>query len=84
MSEPLSPSERSMRARLAAHIGHSKLDPKERTRAGRKKFNERFLDQVDPDRALPRAERERRAEHARKAYFTALAFKSARARRHAK
>jgi hypothetical protein len=37
--------------------------------------------QVDPDGILPEAERQRRAECARKAYYTALAAKSARARR---
>jgi hypothetical protein len=42
---------------------------------------DRFYDQVDPDRSLPAAERERRAEHARKAYFQRLAAKSAKARR---
>jgi hypothetical protein len=41
----------------------------------------RFIDQVDPDRTLPEAERLRRAEHARSAYFTGLALKSAQARR---
>jgi hypothetical protein len=41
----------------------------------------RFERQVDPDGTLPEAERLRRAEAARKAYFTGLAFKSAKARR---
>ena len=36
---------------------------------------------VDPEGVLPEAERIRRAEHARKAYFTRLALKSAQARR---
>jgi hypothetical protein len=40
----------------------------------------RFLDEVDPQRLLPEAERLRRATSARKAYFTALAYRSARAR----
>jgi hypothetical protein len=43
-----------------------------------------FYDQVDPDRVLPDAERERRATQARKAYFAGLAFKSAKARRQRK
>ena len=46
-------------------------------------FEKRFLDQVDPDRALPEAERLRRAAAARKLYFADLAFRSARARRKA-
>jgi len=81
MSTPLSPSERSMRARMAAHVSHSRHDPKERTRTAREEFEKRFLDEVDPDRALPEAERNRRAQHARKAYFTRLALRSAQARR---
>ncbi len=81
MPDSLTPAERSMRARLAAHVSHSRHDPKERTRAARDKFEERFLDEVDPDRTLPEAERLRRAGHARKAYFTRLALKSAQARR---
>jgi hypothetical protein len=81
MSHPLTPAERSMRARMAAHVSHSRHDPKERTRAARDKFEQRFLDEVDPERVLPQAERERRALQARKAYFTGLSLKSARARR---
>jgi hypothetical protein len=81
MSNPLTPAERTMRARMAAHISHSRHDPKERTRAARDKFEQRFIDEVDPKRELPEAERERRANHARKAYFTRLALKSAQSRR---
>jgi hypothetical protein len=44
-------------------------------------MDNRFLDEVDPDRILPEAERKRRADHARKAYFTRLALKSAAARK---
>lgn len=70
-----------MRARLAAHTLHSQYDSRDLTANARAKFLERFVDQVDPDRTLPEAERLRRAESARKAYFTQLAYKSARARR---
>jgi hypothetical protein len=42
---------------------------------------DRFERQVDPDGELPPAERARRAGHARKAYFTRLALRSAQARR---
>jgi hypothetical protein len=42
---------------------------------------ERFYDEVDPERVLPEAERELRAQSARKAYFSRLAMKSAKARR---
>jgi len=81
MSNPLTPSERSQRARIAAHVSHSRHDPKERTQPARDKFDERFANEVDPDRVLPEAERARRAHHARKAYFARLAFKSALARK---
>jgi hypothetical protein len=45
---------------------------------------ERFEREVDPENRLPEVERARRAEAARRAYFTELALKSARARRHRK
>lgn len=77
----LTPAERSLRARLAAHTLHSQVDPTEHTAPARAAFLARFEDQVDPDRVLPEFERRRRAEHAKKAYFARLALKSAQARR---
>jgi hypothetical protein len=71
----------TLRARLGAHALHAKYDSRELTAKGRAKFDLRFLDEVDPDRQLPEAERLRRAEHAKRAYFTRLALKSAKARR---
>lgn len=41
----------------------------------------KFEKEVDPDGSLPPAERAKRAEHARKAYFKRLALKSAQTRR---
>ncbi len=79
--ESLTPSERVMRARMAAYMLHARYDPRETTKAARRAFNQRFLDQVDPDGRLPEAERRRRAEAARRAYFTRLAYLSARKRR---
>ena len=81
MPEPLTPAERSLRARLAAHTLHSKVDPTEHTAPARAAFLERFEREVDPDGKLDPKERARRAEHARKAYFARLALKSAKARR---
>lgn len=52
-----------------------------RTEPGRRAFDQRFLDQVDPERVLDPAERARRADFARRAYFQRLALKSAQARR---
>jgi hypothetical protein len=79
--ESLTPSERVMRARMAAYMLHARYDPRETTKAARVAFNQRFLDQVDPDRRLPDHERHRRADAARRAYFTRLAYLSARKRR---
>jgi hypothetical protein len=79
--ESLTPSERVMRARMAAYMLHARYDPRETTKPARRAFNQRFLDQVDPDRRLPERERHRRAESARRAYFTRLAYLSARSRR---
>lgn len=80
----LTPAERTMRARLAAHTLHAMVDSREHTEPARQAFMERFEDQVDPDRVLSLAERRRRAEQAKKAYFTRLALKSVQARRKAR
>lgn len=71
-----------MRARLAAHSSWANTaDPAARTAPARKAALDRFEREVDPDGTLPPADRARRAEHARKAYFTRLALASAKARR---
>ena len=73
--------ERSMRARVAAYSLHAQSDSRELTASARKAFLDRFERAVDPKGVLSPAERARRAGAARKAYFTNLALKSARARR---
>ena len=80
-SSGLSPTQRSMRARLAAHAMHARHDSRQVTANARKAFVERFESQVDPDGVLPAAERRRRAEHAMRAHMSRLALRSARARR---
>jgi hypothetical protein len=77
----LNSNERVLRARLAAHTKWANTDPVEGTAAARAAFLDRFELAVDPDGVLPIAERQRRASHARKAYFARLALKSAQARR---
>jgi len=78
----LTPSERSQRSRMAAHASWANTpDVLARTKAGRDGFLGRFADQVDPERKLSEAERQRRAESAKKAYMAGLALKSAKARR---
>ena len=81
---PLTPKERTLRARLAAHTLHSRVDPTEHTAPARKAFLDSFEKQVDPDGTLDPKERARRAEHARKAHMARLALKSAQARRRAR
>jgi len=76
---PLTPSERSLRARAAAHALHAtgKTNTGPATRAALARFEA----EVDPEGTLSPEERTRRAEHARKSYMTLLALKSAKARR---
>jgi hypothetical protein len=76
----LSPAERTLRAKLAAHTKWATHDPVEGTAAARAAFLDRFDAQVDPSITDP-AERARRAASLRKAYFARLALASARARR---
>jgi hypothetical protein len=78
MSDPT----RVLIGRIGAHASWANtVDRTARTEPGRRAMLEKFEDEVDPNRELPVAERARRAEHARKAYFQRLALKSARARR---
>jgi hypothetical protein len=65
---------------MAAFVKHSMYDSGHSTRAAREAFMDRFERKVDPDLSLPIEERQRRAEAAKKAYFTRLAYLSARAR----
>jgi hypothetical protein len=78
----LTPSERSLRAQIAAHESWSRTDDRSaRTANARRAMLDKFERQVDPDGKLSPAERAKRAEHARKAHFKRLALKSAQARR---
>ena len=76
----LTPAMRSLRSRMAAYKLHSLRDPRETTAAARKAFEDRFVRQVDPNGELPVRERVRRAEAARKAYYTRLAYLGAKSR----
>lgn len=78
----MTPQERTLRAQLAAHTLHAHVeDPAAHTRPAREAFERRFLDEVDPDRVLSETERQRRAAHARAAYFKRLALAGVKARR---
>ena len=82
MPRSITPSERSLRARLAVHTSWANTpDPSSRTAPARAAALARFEREVDPEGVLPEVERRRRAEHAKKAYFLRLALASAQARR---
>ena len=75
-------ADRPLIARIAAHESWARTtDPSARTEPARRALLDRFEREVDPDGVLSLAERARRAGHARKAYFTRLALRSAQARR---
>ena len=78
---PLTPSERSMRARIAAHERWAKHDSRAHAAKMRAAQDAKWLDRVDPGRELSESERQRRAEAARRAHFQRLAYRSAKARR---
>jgi hypothetical protein len=81
---PLSPSEQSLRDQIAAHESWARTEDRSaRTANARRAMLDKFEREVDPDGKLAPAERARRAEHKRRAYFKRLALKSAQARRRA-
>jgi hypothetical protein len=74
--------ERSLRARAAVlHSWAVTPDPSARTKPGRDAANRRYEDLVDPERVLPEAERQRRAEYARRARMAGLSRLAVKARR---
>ncbi|HYU18893.1 MAG TPA: hypothetical protein VEQ11_09370 [Chloroflexota bacterium] len=76
-----SPAERTLRGRLAAYTLHAGRDARQTTANGRAAFLARFETEVDPEGLLDPAERCRRAEQARRAYFTRLSLAALAARR---
>lgn len=78
---PLTPSERSQRARIAALTSWGNTDDRaKRTGPGTRASLARF-DRMVPDDVTDPAERARRADAYRKAHFAKLALASAQARR---
>jgi len=77
---PLSPEQRSMRARVAALTRWSKEDPQHTANRGQAGLLARFEREVDPDGKLAPAERRRRAEALRRAHMARLALRSSQAR----
>lgn len=80
----LTPAERSLRSRIAAHAQHAAHDPKLTTVAARAARMRRFEEKVDPDGVLPPEERARRARSAFRAHMSRLSLKSAQIRRRRK
>ena len=76
----MTPAERSLRARIGGLSRAALYDGRIVTASARRAFLDRFLREVDPTGELPQAERERRAEAARRAHMSRLALRSARAR----
>jgi hypothetical protein len=71
----------SLRGRIGAYTRWARTEDRvAATEPARRAFATRFEIEVDPDSVLPVAERHRRAEAARKAYFARLGLKSAQAR----
>jgi hypothetical protein len=73
-------SVRTIVGRVGAHALHAQRDSRELTANARAGFLQRFVNEVDPDRKLPEAERLKRAEHALRAHMQRLALRSAKAR----
>ncbi len=77
----LTPEQRVLRAKHAIHSRWAHTPNRTAaTQPGRDAFMARFEHEVDPEGLLDPAERARRAEHAKKAYFARLAFESSKSR----
>lgn len=82
-SAPLTPEQRTLRARIAANTrwAHSSdAQAKANGQRAQRGLLERFAREVDPDGVLPEVERYRRAEQARQAHMQRLALASSKAR----
>ena len=80
----VTPEVRRLAKQKAAHTRWSREDPKPALAKVREGRTRKYENQVDPDRILPEAERQRRAESAFKADMAGLALKSAQARKRRK
>lgn len=79
---PLTPGERVLRARLAAHASHAATaNPSARAAKGAAGLLAKFEREIDPDNQLTPEDRRRRAQHRYKQHMTALALQSSKARR---
>jgi hypothetical protein len=77
-----SSAERRLRAQIGAHKSWAQTENRSaRTLPARLALLDKFERQVDPEGKLLPAERAKRAENARKAFYVQLALKSVQARR---
>lgn len=76
-----SSTTRSRAASVAALTRWSLQDGRAGTAKARRTWHDHWLEIVDPDNELPPAERERRADRARRAHMKRLSAKAAAARR---
>lgn len=74
----LSPEQRTLRARAAAYARWSREDPAEQSAILRRGFMAKFVNEVDPDRKLPEAERLRRAESAMRSHMALLSLRASK------
>lgn len=82
--QDLTPTERTLRARIAGNTFAAKHDVREHMKAAQAASPGQlpyWEHQVDPDGELPEGERKRRAESARRAHMARLALASSKARR---
>lgn len=77
----LTSNERSMRASKAANTRWSRTSSADASEQARRRILDRFDRLVDPEGTMDPGERVRRADQARRAHFTGLALKAAKARR---
>lgn len=77
----MTPEQRVLRARLAAHARWARAsDRVAATAPARRARAEQFEHEVDPDGVLPPAERARRARSAQLAHMARMSLASSRAR----
>lgn len=80
-----SPTERTLRARIAAHVRWAnEPDRQAATAKARQALADRWEKQVDPEGKLPPHIRAKLAENAKSAHYSRMALKSAQARRRKK
>ncbi|BBX70090.1 hypothetical protein [Mycolicibacterium psychrotolerans] len=85
-AQHMTPNERRLRAQVAANASWAATEDRAARMAKVRRASPTELEwhanKLDPDHELPDAERYRRAENARKAYYAGMALKAVTAARH--